>query len=39
MSIHDAIADFIGFMEANGVVPIEPIAQRLASGSLIRSRS
>lgn len=38
MSIHDAIADFIGFMEANGVVPIEPIAQRLASGSLIRFR-
>lgn len=38
MSIHDAISDFIGFMEANGVVPIEPIAQRLASGSLIRFR-
>lgn len=38
MSIHDAIADFIGFMEANGVAPIEPIAQRLASGSLIRFR-
>lgn len=38
MSIHDAISDFIGFMEANGVKPIEPISQRLASGSLIRFR-
>lgn len=38
MSIHDAISDFIGFMEANGVKPVEPIAQRLASGSLIRFR-
>lgn len=38
MSIHDAIADFIGFMEANGVEPVEPIAQRIASGSLIRFR-
>lgn len=36
MSYHDAIADFIGFMEANGVVPTEPIGQRLGSGSLIR---
>lgn len=38
MSIHNAIADFLGFMEANGVKPVEPIAQRLASGSLIRFR-
>ena len=38
MSVHDAIADFIGFMEANGVVPVEPIAQRLSGGSLIRFR-
>lgn len=38
MSASDAIADFIGFMEANGVVPIEPIAQRLGSGSLVRFR-
>jgi len=38
MSFSDAIADFIGFMEANGVVPIEPIAQRLGSGNLIRFR-
>ncbi|BEV00093.1 hypothetical protein [Novosphingobium olei] len=38
MSVHDAIADFIGFMESNGVVPVEPIAQRLAGGSLIRFR-
>jgi putative DNA primase/helicase len=38
MSASDAIADFIGFMEANGVVPVEPIAQRLGSGNLIRFR-
>lgn len=38
MSAQDAIADFISFMEANGVAPAEPIAQRLASGSLIRFR-
>lgn len=38
MSYQDAIADFVCFMEANGVVPIEPIAQRLASGNLIRFR-
>lgn len=38
MSYADAIADFIGFMETNGVVPIEPIAQRLGSGNLIRFR-
>lgn len=36
MSYQDAIADFIGFMEANGVKPVEEIASRLASGSLIR---
>lgn len=38
MSAHEAIADFIGFMESNGVVPVEPIANRLASGNLIRFR-
>lgn len=38
MSAQDAISDFIAFMEANGVVPVEPIAQRLGSGSLIRFR-
>lgn len=38
MSAHEAITDFIAFMEANNVCPIEPIAQRLASGSLIRFR-
>lgn len=38
MSCQDAIADFIDFMEANGIVPVEPIAQRLGSGSLIRFR-
>lgn len=38
MSYHDHIADFISFMAANGVEPIEPIAQRLAGGSLIRFR-
>lgn len=38
MSYHDAIADFVAFMGANGVKPIEPIASRLVSGSLIRFR-
>ena len=38
MSAHEAIADFIAFMAANGVQPVEPIDQRLASGSLIRFR-
>lgn len=38
MSYQDAIAEFIAFMEANSVVPVEPIAQRLGSGSLIRFR-
>lgn len=36
MSAHEAISDFIAFMQANGVVPTENIAPRLASGSLIR---
>lgn len=36
MSYADAIADFLSFMEANGVVPSGPIAQRLGSGDLIR---
>lgn len=38
MSYHDAIADFLAFMASNGVEPIEPIAQRLAGGNLIRFR-
>lgn len=38
MSASEAISDFIAFMEANGVVPVDPIAQRLASGNLIRFR-
>lgn len=38
MSAHEAIADFIAFMEGSGVIPVEPIAQRLASGNLIRFR-
>lgn len=38
MSAHDAICDFISFMEANGVQAVEPIANRLASGNLIRFR-
>jgi putative DNA primase/helicase len=38
MSAHEAIADFMAFMEANGVAPVDPIAQRLASGNLIRFR-
>ncbi len=38
MSYHDAIADFLAFMTANGVEPGEEIASRLASGSLIRFR-
>lgn len=38
MSAHDAIADFIRAMELEGIKPIEPIAQRLASGELIRFR-
>jgi putative DNA primase/helicase len=38
MSYESALADFISFMEANGVVPAEPITQRLSSGDLIRFR-
>jgi putative DNA primase/helicase len=38
MSYHEAVADFIRAMELEGVKPIEPIAQRLASGELIRFR-
>jgi putative DNA primase/helicase len=38
MSYADALADFIAFMEANGVVPDEPIVQRLSGGDLIRFR-
>jgi putative DNA primase/helicase len=38
MNASDAIADFIGFMESEGVKPVEPVAQRLASGELIRFR-
>jgi putative DNA primase/helicase len=38
MSYHDALADFIAFMESNGIRAIEPIAQRLATGALIRFR-
>lgn len=38
MSASAAITDFITFMEANGVAPVEPIAQRLGSGNLIRFR-
>lgn len=34
----DAIADFIHAMELEGIRPVEPIAQRLASGELIRFR-
>ena len=38
MSAVDAVADFIGAMEAAGVRPVEPIAQRLGGG-LIRFRA
>lgn len=38
MSFHDHIADFLRFMEANGVKSDEPIAARLATGALIRFR-
>lgn len=38
MSYHDAIADFVSFMEANGIKALEPIAGRLATGALIRFR-
>jgi len=38
MSVHDALADFIRAMELEGIKPVEPVAQRLASGELIRFR-
>lgn len=38
MSASEAIADFIHAMEIEGVKPVEPIAQLLASGDLIRFR-
>lgn len=38
MSASEAIADFIHAMECEGVKAIEPIAQRLSSGDLIRFR-
>lgn len=38
MSAHEAVADFIRFMETEGMKPAEPIAQRLTSGDLIRFR-
>lgn len=34
----DAIADFIHAMEIEGIRPVEPVNQRLASGELIRFR-
>jgi putative DNA primase/helicase len=39
MSAGEALADFIHAMELEGVKPVEPIAQRLTSGDLIRFRS
>jgi len=38
MSYADAAADFIAAMELEGIRPLEPIAQRLSSGDLIRFR-
>lgn len=38
MSAHEAIADFLSFMEANGVKADEEIASRLSGGNLIRFR-
>lgn len=38
MDCSDALVDFIAAMELEGVKPVEPIAQRLASGELIRFR-
>lgn len=38
MSYTDAITDFIAAMENEGIKAVEPIAQRLASGELIRFR-
>lgn len=39
MSYHEAVADFIRAIEMEGIKPVEPIAQRLSSGELIRFRS
>lgn len=38
MSALDAIHDFIRAMESDGIRPIEPIANRIASGEIIRFR-
>jgi putative DNA primase/helicase len=38
VSASEAIAEFIHAMELEGVRPVEPIAQRLSSGDLIRFR-
>jgi putative DNA primase/helicase len=38
MADHEAVAEMIGAMEAAGVCPIEPIAQQLAGGELVRFR-
>lgn len=38
MSFHDAAAEFLQAMELEGIKPVEPIAQRLSSGDLIRFR-
>jgi putative DNA primase/helicase len=38
MSAHEAISDMIHAMELEGMKPIEPIANRLSSGELIRFR-
>lgn len=38
MSYQDAIADFLAFMEANGVKALDNIGAQLASGQLIRFR-
>lgn len=38
MSYADAVADFIAAMELEGLHAVEPIAQRLSSGELIRFR-
>lgn len=38
MSAHEAVIDFIHGMECEGIKPVEPIAQRLTGGELIRFR-
>ena len=35
----DAVADFLGAMEAAGVRPVEPIAKALGAGALVRFRA